>query len=81
MNINPNGGKMTWQDACKVALILRCAMLFTVFLPLYSYGVIRSDIGSFCFAFIQFFGAGFFTDFVTLAGINAYSSNKKNKKK
>lgn len=76
--LNPfvNSNPMSWEDAAKISLILTAAKFFIVFMPIWGYQECVTNLGHFVFEAIIFFGGAFFTDFVVLAGLTKYISDK-----
>lgn len=81
MNTNPLNHQegMRWTDAAVVALVLTAATFFTVFLPTWSMEDIKVRTFEFAFACLQFIGAGFFTQFIALAGLHKLTEKKTEK--
>jgi hypothetical protein len=79
LNTNPKNGRLTLRESALIAFLLALAKVFTIFMPLYTVGVIKTDPFSFIYALVQCIGAGFFTDFLLLSGLNSYYKKQNNK--
>lgn len=71
MNINPfnRANPLSWKDAAIISAISATATYVLTFLVNASYGQVIADPGSFAFDSLKLWLAGYFGNFITLAGL------------
>lgn len=73
MNPLPINGQMTFKDAAIVATIVTFFLCMTVFMPLWGYADVKTNIEEFAYKILMFILSAWITQFMLLTGLNAYA--------